>query len=343
MADLKKSMIRILLIFICLLITGYLSYEWVLFFNGIDAQNHEFIGFLFFVGGYCLVLFVLVLLGWGVYFFRSRLSIQLKEQPARLISLTIYLMLYLVFWWVVRAAFSAEDQFVPENMLLAGVGLIVVIVSKKLFEASKQKQLQLTYEKDRREAELTLLKSQVNPHFLFNALNTLYNDALKLGAEQMTSNLEMLTDILRYQLQYASQKVISLEEEVHFIQQYVDFQKHRLHLDDQVEIAINTTIPHPENLIHPMILITFIENAFKHGISREKPSSVNISLVQDSELLKLMVRNSNHPKEGKANSGIGLQQAKKLLQVHYPSHQYYVDLKESTYQVSLILTLKAHE
>ncbi|MDW3192199.1 MAG: histidine kinase [Cytophagales bacterium] len=336
-------MIRALLILICLLIVGYLSYEWVLFFNGIDAQDHEFVGFLFFVGSYCLVLFVLVSLGWSVFFFRNRLSIRLNEQSPRLMSLTIYLTLFLVFWWIVRAAFSAEDQFVPENMLLAGVGLVVVIISKKLFEASKQKQLQLTYEKDRREAELTLLKSQVNPHFLFNALNTLYNDALKIGAEQMTSNLEMLTDILRYQLQYASQKVISLEEEVHFIQQYVDFQKHRLQSDEMVQIEINTTITDPKYPIHPMILITFIENAFKHGVSREKASSVYISMTQESPFLRLIIRNSNHPKQGKDNSGIGLEQAEKLLQVHYPSHKYLVDIKNDIYQVTLTLNLKAHE
>lgn len=333
--------IRFISISICLAIVAYLSYQWVIYFKEIaSTDSSAFIGFLVFIGGYCLVLILLVTLGWGIFTLLNNISSALEGHSDRLNAWAIYLVLLLLFWWVVRATFSVEEEFVPENMLLAGIGLAVVIVSKKLFEASRQKQLQLTYEKDRQEAELSLLKAQVNPHFLFNALNTLYNDALKLGATQMTSHLEMLTDILRYQLHFAALKLISLEEELNFIHQFVDFQKHRFQTDKTVEISIDGSISRSDFLIHPMILITFIENAFKHGISREKTSKVQIILQLEKQSLQLTVRNTNFPKVGKMSSGIGLLQAQKLLQAHYPEHQYEVESSDEEYQVNLTLNLQ---
>ncbi len=338
----QGKMTKILTFLLCLGIVGYLSYEWVMYFQGIESENnHEFVGFLYFVGGYCLVLFLLIMLGYAIYIYRARVMVKLPYPTKRLYALAIYLILFLGFWLVVRDTFSSEGQFVPENMLLAGVGLAIVIISKKLFEASRQKQLQLTYEKDKRQAELSLLKAQVNPHFLFNALNTLYNDALKIGANQMTTNLEMLTDILRYQLQYASQQTISLKEEMNFIRQFVDFQKHRFQADTTINLSLDITMETPDLLIHPMILITFVENAFKHGISREHQSVVAISIVQRLHDLTLKVQNTNFPKEGKVSSGIGLEQTKRLLDAHYPDHQYQTRENVDEYHVSLILNLES--
>lgn len=333
--------IKFISIAICLAIVANLSFHWLIYFKEIASSDVSvFIGFLSFVGGYFLVLCILVIIGWGIHRFQPILVIQWEMHSDRLITWTLYLILYLAFWWMVRATLSDEVEFVPENMLLAGVGLAVVIISKKLFEASQQKQKQLTYEKDRQEAELSLLKAQVNPHFLFNALNTLYNDALKVGAIQMTIHLEMLTDILRYQLQYASQQVISLEEELNFIRQFVDFQKHRFQSDASVDISIQMAIDQPEYVIHPMILITFIENAFKHGISRENPSKVQVNMTQEGSLLQLQVCNTNFPKEErKMNSGIGLSQVSKLLVAQYPDHLYEVEADGEKYQVTLKLNL----
>ncbi len=337
--------IKFICIPICLAIVAYLSFQWIVYFKEIASSDASaFIGFLSYVGGYFLVLCVLVIIGWGVHRLQLILSIQMEIQVDQLVTWTLYLILYLAFWWIVRATLSAEEEFVPENMLLAGAGLAVVIISKKLFEASQQRQLQLTYENDRQEAELSLLKAQVNPHFLFNALNTLYNDALKVGAVQMTTHLEMLTDILRYQLQYASRQVISLEEELNFIRQFVDFQKHRFQSDASVDISIEMAIDRSEYVIHPMILIAFIENAFKHGISRENPSQVVVKMTQDQNLLQLMVRNTNFPKEErKMSSGIGLAQVSKLLVAQYPDHRYMVEADDEKYQVTLNLNLEVNE
>ncbi|MEM9327804.1 MAG: histidine kinase [Bacteroidota bacterium] len=321
-------------------IVAYLLLEWVFYFRSIeDANRSEFIGFVYFVASYCLVLCVLVLLGWLV--FKLRLYLTRRQRSwTRKEFLAIHLCLYLCFFLLLRRVFSGEDQFVPENMLLAGVGVAIIIVAERLFSANKQKQLQLIYERERQKAELAMIKAQVNPHFLFNSLNTLYNDALKIGAADMTSNLEKLTDILRYQLQYASQPFISLEEETNFIQQFVDFHKHRFTDDESVKITLEITVDDRSYVIRPMMLITFIENAFKHGISREKPSVIDISLHGQVGELTLQVINTNHPKVGKMSTGIGLSQTLEMLKAYYPKHTLQSTIVDDHYKIILTLPLE---
>lgn len=340
MSRIHSEISKFLAMLLCVLALGYLTYEWVRFFQDIDPDDKtQFLGFISFVGGYCLVLFVLVLIGWGTFLLSVRIDFP-AGWSGRIQLLTGYLMLFLAFFLIIRKVFSTGEAFVPENMVLASVALVIVVVSQKLFDAHHQKQLQLIGEKDRQKAELASIKAQVNPHFLFNSLNTLYNDALKIGAADITQNLEKLTDILRYQLHYSAQPVITLEEEVNFISQYVAFQKHRLKADQEVDIRLQIETDTLDYVIHPMILISFVENAFKHGISREHPSMIDILLKNQQGELEMKVRNTNFPKTGKASSGIGLAQVSKLLQLYYPDHRYQTCLEAGYFITELSFNLE---
>ena len=225
-------------------------------------------------------------------------------------------------------------------MLLAMVSLVIVWTAQRIFEANKQKQKSLTLEKQRQQAELKMVKAQVNPHFLFNALNMLYSDALKIGSEEISGNLERLTEILRYHLYSVPDHPIALEDEANSLQQYVAFQEQRVKSADGIDISLKVSIESKGLRIYPLILISIIENAFKHGISHEKASFVHVSLVEQSGTVTLTTKNSNHPKKGGASSGMGSKQLQTLLAGYYPGYLLRQEAVAEVYHVELILNLE---
>ncbi len=172
-------------------------------------------------------------------------------------------------------------------------------------------------------ASLDFLRSQINPHFLFNALNTIYGTALQEKAEKSAEGIERLGDMMRFMLQENMQDSISLSREVDYLNNYIGLQ--RLRTDPIPSITITTAIDqavHPVQ-IAPMLLIPFVENAFKHGISFREPSHIKITLEIKDNSLYFDVYNSKHARSEndpeKDKSGIGLNNVKQRLQVLYPA------------------------
>jgi len=324
-----------------LFVTIFFINEWVDYFQDVDSYDRgEFIGFAIFIGSYCLLLIVLIAIGWLLFLlFQFQLAIWFK---ARIYAYTVYLVFLWAFYLLVRATFSSDQQFVPENMILASIGLGVVVTSQRLFEGNRQRRQTLIWEKERKQTELKMIKAQINPHFLFNALNMVYSDALKIDANQITDNLEKLTEILRYHLYTSIDRPILLTEELDVLTQYVDFQRRRFAGADKIDILFFESVAENDLQIYPFILISLIENAFKHGISQEKPSLVHIELEMRGKSLHFTVKNTNYPKVGKETSGIGNPQLKKLLSVNYPGYRYDHHIKDGFYQVSLNLELEKH-
>lgn len=173
-----------------------------------------------------------------------------------------------------------------------------------------------TLERDKLEAELKFLRTQVNPHFLFNALNSLY--ALSLNNnDKTTETIARLADIMRYIIYEAAASEVTFENEVAFIKNYIEFEKVRISGD--IDLSLNIDIKRTGK-IPPLLFIPIIENAFKHirGTSNEKPWIV-MQLEANEEHIKLYVENSyTASEEHVSKKGIGLENLDKRLQILYP-------------------------
>ncbi|TDB65977.1 sensor histidine kinase [Arundinibacter roseus] len=191
-------------------------------------------------------------------------------------------------------------------------------------------------------AELSTLRSQINPHFLFNALNTLYAVAMKENSEQTADGIQKLGDMMRFMLHENNQERIALSQEINYLHNFLDLQRMRLNEAHPIEIRVNIQEPQNEIYLAPMLLNPFVENAFKHGISLRNPSWVYITLTHDATKLYFKVHNSVHPKVAhdpeKEQSGIGLDNVKKRLDLLYPNrHVLDIQATEHDFFVSLVL------
>ncbi len=194
--------------------------------------------------------------------------------------------------------------------------------------------------KEHFETELMFLKSQVNPHFLFNTLNSIYSLAVK-KSDKTANTIVKLSALIRYMLYDSNKDFVELEDELTYIRNYIELQSIRLH--DDVDLQFQIIGNAMGKLIAPMLLIPFIENAFKHGIDYTSKSYVDIKISIDKDELDLKILNSKNRQESgqeDKNSGIGLKNIKRRLELIYPD-KYLLDINESedSYRVSLILIL----
>jgi len=193
-----------------------------------------------------------------------------------------------------------------------------------------------------KEAELKLLKSQLNPHFLFNTLNNLYGLSV-LKSDKLPSLMLKLSDLLRYSLYDTKEMYVPLEKEIQYLENYMSLEKIRL--EDQTEISFHKTGDLSSQKIAPMLLIVFVENAFKHlGILKNKKSNVLVDLIIEDEKLTFKCINSidktkvQEENLERGKSGIGLQNAKKRLHLLYPNmHELSIKKENENHIVQLIL------
>ncbi|WP_130858410.1 sensor histidine kinase [Olivibacter jilunii] len=193
-------------------------------------------------------------------------------------------------------------------------------------------------------ANLSFLRSQINPHFLFNALNTLYGSALTEGAEMTATSIQKLGDIMRFMLHENILDNILLVREIEYLHNYIDLQKLRTDLSQNVIVDYNIQQVTKDLFIAPMLLIPFVENAFKHGISLKEPSWIKVNLSMQDDRLFFDVYNSVHLKQindpEKNRSSIGIPNVRqRLLQLYPNKHELTIRQTDMEYFVHLTLTL----
>ena len=166
-------------------------------------------------------------------------------------------------------------------------------------------------------AELSNLRSQINPHFLLNTLNNIY--ALTAFDQQRAQDAVMqLSKMLRHMLYDNQQDNVKLSEEVTFLENYVNLMKIRL--PQTVDVQFRTQLANPDTRVAPLLFISLVENAFKHGISPTEPCFVHIDMEQpDDGHLFVTIKNSNYPKteNDRSGHGVGLQQVQRRLDLAY--------------------------
>lgn len=206
----------------------------------------------------------------------------------------------------------------------------------------KEKITTLKKELGQSTAKFDFLRSQINPHFLFNALNTLYGTAIQEKAERTGEGIQQLGDMMRFMLHENMQEKISLAREIEYLINYINLQ--RLRTDPNPNMTIQSEIQEQEDYsqISPMLLIPFVENAFKHGISFREPSHIKIALEKRDNILNFDVYNSKHEKPlndpEKDKSGIGLINVKQRLELLYPG-KHELTIRETRKEFFIHLTL----
>ena len=188
--------------------------------------------------------------------------------------------------------------------------------------------------------ELKYLKSQINPHFLYNTLNNLYSVALKNNDNETAAGITKLSNIMRFMLNEVDEKMILLEKEVGYLRSYIELQKLRFSEKDDVDINFEIEGDVSDIRIPPFIFIVFIENAFKYGINIRKHSFINIKFAVVNGELKFNIRNSIHHKNDLPDSGIGLSNIRERLKLLYQDkHNLEINSIDDIFNVDLVISL----
>lgn len=202
-------------------------------------------------------------------------------------------------------------------------------------------------EKSKSEAELKNLKNQLSPHFLLNTLNNIYA-LIVFDAEKAQEAVLDLSKLLRYVLYENPNNYVPLYKEVNFIQNYIDLMRIRLSDNVTVETEFDSS-PKSTTPIAPLLFISLIENAFKHGTSPDTPSYIHIRLEENRQgVVTCFIENSNHPKNknDKSGSGIGLEQVRTRLELLYPGAyqwKYGISKEGNVYSSTLIIYTQKSE
>ncbi len=224
------------------------------------------------------------------------------------------------------------DNVIPHFFLVSAGGAI-----KLMLDYGKLQQRMADTAREKAEAELNFLKSQINPHFLFNSLNSVYFLIDKKNDEARNA-LHKFSEMLRYQLYEMNGARIPIDKEIRYLQDYVDLQK--LRNDENFSISFQCPAAVNGFTIEPLLLIPFVENAFKHiSHFKDKPNFIKVEMELFKNKFSFQVKNSTeHLTEVPDHKGIGLVNVKRRLDLLYPGkHDLEIRESEQEYWITLII------
>jgi len=259
---------------------------------------------------------------------------------AALLTLRVHLQRFLMDGYTRKAEYFYSSFFIVQ--IVAVTLFIVIFVGMLRFAVdwfeleAKRKEV----ENEKLTAELNFLKAQINPHFLFNTLNNLYYLAYT-KSDNTTEVIAKLSQMMRYMIFDSNHPKVPLSKEIEYMENYISLERLRLNNQIPVKFMIKGNV---ENAwITPLIFITFLENAFKHGVSNNNPNAwVNISIELAGDQCIYQVENSKPEEKSDIHekSGIGLQNVQRRLELSYPDKfQLNMEDKPDRYIVNLNLTL----
>lgn len=238
--------------------------------------------------------------------------------------------------------FSPMPLFGPGEMVAVFGGLLLMGMNlgvKLYFRSQEDAKVLTQIEKHALERQLQYLKYQVNPHFFMNTLNNIHA-LVDIDPERAKASIVELSKLMRYVLYEGNNKLIPLSREVQFLRNYVQLMSMRY--TGNVSISLDVPEVLPDSMLPPLLLVIFVENAFKHGISYRTKSFVEISLQPHGDRLLFSCRNSRPEIKHDENmkGGVGLSNVRRRLDLLFPN-DYTLDIKEEedTYTVKLEIPL----
>ncbi len=260
---------------------------------------------------------------------------------ASLITIRVHLQRWLIDGYHHEVGYFYSSFFIVQitavTFLIAiFVGMLRFAVEWFEFDAKKK-----ANENEKLTAELNFLKAQINPHFLFNTLNNLYYLAYS-QSPNTTEIIAKLSQMMRYMIYDTNQPKVPLSKEIEYMQNYISLERLRLNNEIPIDFKILGNVN--DVWITPLVLITFLENAFKHGVTNsDKQAWVKVEIKVQGSVCIFSVENSKAPRNGKETgekSGIGLQNVQRRLALSYPErYQLKVDETDHSYAIELNLIL----
>lgn len=259
--------------------------------------------------------------------------------------LLLFLVIMVLARWAFVIMFISPVEFdIKPTMFFSFFTLLFILACSTTWRIIKDKveadQLASDKENENLKTELSLLRSQVSPHFMFNVLNNMVALARK-QSDQLEPSLIKLSSLMRYMLYEADEDKVALDKEVDYLQSYIDLQQQRF--GAKVQVNVNLQLPETGYEIEPMLLIPFVENAFKHGTGMIADAKIDIELRARQGLLQFTVMNKYNEEFEEVKdktSGIGLTNVKRRLNLLYRNnHQLLINKKEGWFVVSLQLHL----
>ncbi|AXT21063.1 histidine kinase [Flavobacteriaceae bacterium AU392] len=215
------------------------------------------------------------------------------------------------------------------------ISTFIMTLNRVIEEKHRIEKRNIELERDRRILELQMLKSQINPHFLFNTLNNLYALTLQ-KSDKAPESIARLSDMLDYMLYQCNDRFVPLHKEVELLQNYIALERLRYGEDIQIEFnnSCNGFIQ-----IAPFILLSIVENAFKHGAGNTlQTPKIQIDISQDGDILYFKVKNTKSDlKINEKNNGIGIINIKQQLDLLYQEHTYRILEESNNYSVDLTI------
>jgi two-component system, LytTR family, sensor kinase len=238
--------------------------------------------------------------------------------------------------------FASVDSAL-ENQMGYSVGSVFLFgISRHIYNYIKLTQAEQQLRIEKQSAELNYLRSQTNPHFLFNTLNNIYSLA-RDKSDLAPESILRLSKILRFMLYETGGNFIAIEQELQIMRDYIDLEK--LRYDDSLRINFNNDIEDMKQAIPPLLLIPLVENAFKHGVSetRNQPF-VDIHLSVNKRVLTFIVKNSIDPsaEQGDVKENIGLSNLKRQLELLYTDYKLSIETGGTTFTATLKINLASH-
>lgn len=334
---------------------------WAFQIGSLSVATHEYFFSVFFAKCFFYNLFSAFAVCFNLYFLIPR-YLQKGRYGWYLVLLALTIMVsallivpgYGVTAWL--AGSTAKKMFglgdwssfyhvAREEPLKSVVGAVTLGMSIKLAKNWIETQRRhRALEKEKLETELKFLKYQFNPHFLFNSINSIFF-LIHKNPDMASASLAKFSDLLRYQIYECDDSYISLEKEIAYLQNFIELEKLR---QSKLDVNLLIDCPDPaELMLPPFILITFVENAFKH-VSRHSdlPNRIDIRLQAEGQQLHFFVANSAEPadtRQAVKYSGIGLKNVKRRLDLIYPG-KYDLNIKDENgrFEVELKLGLTTY-
>jgi len=297
-----------------------------------------------------LLLAVKVPTSFGIYYFLNRI---VKEKRNLLFLLTGIILCFiagilvyipvtadLIYPYIFHQPIPPQGQDYQvmnafmDIIFIAGVGYAFQQYNREKRWRKKEESLI----REKLGTELKFLKSQINPHFLFNTLNNIYGLARKNSSDTPEAVLK-LSEVLRYMLYDANTSQIEIGKEITLIENYIEIE--RLRYGNRLAITFTKEVDNVNKKIAPLLLLHFVENAFKHGSSESRfDAFIRIQLTLKNNQLLFRVANSKEGMADEKEEAIGLKNIKRQLELIYPHHQLTIDVRESEFVIELNVALQ---
>jgi two-component system LytT family sensor kinase len=268
-----------------------------------------------------------------------------KGVPNYLLSLLVLILAFAFVQYGIRSWLIPVDVRMTRNVVFWS--FVTVIFATAISTGygfityfNKQESDRQEEQQERLKSELSFLRSQISPHFMFNILNSIVY-LIRSKSDLAESVTIQLSELMRYMLYTSSEEAVPLDKEINYLKNYIDLQ--RIRFEDDVAISLDISGQTGNQLIDPMLLIPFVENAFKHGVGLVRDPVIDVRIKASDNDLYFSVKNKLGP-EGQEDkdpsSGIGLRNVRRRLELLYPeAHQLEIQKDEEWYLIDLHLHL----